>query len=59
MGGPWYIRRYIYEGIQQIGQDSFIILFIAKFSPLIWKKNLAIRNEILNKCRAGRKVLGD
>lgn len=58
MGGPWYIRRYIYEGIQQIGQDSFIILFIAKFSPLV-EKNFAIRNEILNKCRTGRKVLGD
>lgn len=58
MGGPWYIRRYIYEGIKQIGQDSFIILFIAKFSPLV-EKNFAIRNEILNKSRAGQKVLGD
>lgn len=58
MGGPWYKRRYVYEGIKQIGQDSFIILLIAKFSPLV-EKNLAIRNEILNKCRTGRKVLGD
>lgn len=35
IGGPWYKRRYVYEGIKQIGQDSFtyhMTLIIAKTS---------------------------